>query len=292
MVLSRSAVQILSMALLVPWGITAWITAQAQEPQRASSYEVLQRAHGLLRNRFGRASNPQMLDAWPYASAEGKRAVCGEVTYSHPASGSKTNKRFVAWGTDVLVDDDEGFADNYGARCLTRLPDDGSIAQAQSVQERYSPELGLKGLRIGALRSSFDTSKWTCQRGNYVADELCFIMGDQTVAGVPVKGFALMFFDERLHSIQSTLARSDYHTVRLALTEKLGSPTVKVGTYQNAMGATFSGETLTWSLKGGGFQLEERYELNESMLVVKSEQVEALAASRAKGRAVRGADDL
>jgi hypothetical protein len=133
-----SGVRILWVGLLMVSQFT-WAPLRAQDqPQRATSQELIKRSYELIIRRFQRRSAPQILDAWPFEGTDTKRAVCGEVRYYASEKRELATHRFVAWSTEVAVESDATFPEIYSARCVKRLPDDGSIAKDQAFQAQFS----------------------------------------------------------------------------------------------------------------------------------------------------------
>lgn len=80
-----------------------------------------------------------------------------------------------------------------------------------------------------------------------------------TVAGVPTSLLVYQFVDGFLYQIYILLPHDGYHEVRRGLEKKWGPPTSQSNaTAQNAMGATFSSSTSTWTNDVSRIQLMER----------------------------------
>jgi hypothetical protein len=80
-----------------------------------------------------------------------------------------------------------------------------------------------------------------------------------TIAGVNTDMLIYHFVDGQLYQITAWLPHSGFSEVKNAYVEKLGRPTAEdASTYQNAFGAKFSGETLTWKNGVSAMLLVER----------------------------------
>ncbi|HXC39845.1 MAG TPA: hypothetical protein VN667_12960, partial [Burkholderiales bacterium] len=97
------------------------------------------------------------------------------------------------------------------------------VATAADAQEA----LDFKGVKLGALYSEFNVpgGRWSCQPfKRTLSDQVCSQRDNfkETIAGRPVQGITLFFYDERLATIIVAFHPDDFDTVVQALNARYG----------------------------------------------------------------------
>ncbi|MDP7597656.1 MAG: hypothetical protein QGI68_19120, partial [Pseudomonadales bacterium] len=101
-----------------------------------------------------------------------------------------------------------------------------------------------------------------------------------TVAGVETELLVYHFIDDKLYRISAFFEQDGYSDVKRALSAKYGNPSsTNVHEYQNAYGATFSGESLSWHRGVSSIDFIERYS-KYSALFFKHAELDSEAALR------------
>jgi len=103
----------------------------------------------------------------------------------------------------------------------------------------------------------------------------------ETVANVPAD-LMFAFVDGKLWDISAVFNQTDFETVKKAFTEKFGDPkSSESKVYQNAFGATFLGQILTWDNGTSTILLVERNQnLNTSSVHAEHTALAAIAKAR------------
>jgi hypothetical protein len=103
-----------------------------------------------------------------------------------------------------------------------------------------------------------------------------------TIADVKTELLVHHFVDGKLYRITAWLPHDGYLKVKMGLIAKEGDPDrEETSTYQNSFGATFTGESLTWTNAVSTITLTERFgRLDTSALVFEHRELAAMVHSR------------
>ncbi len=179
----------------------------------------------------------------------------------------------------------------------------GLIVAAISGQvqsQTASPPYDLKGDRLGMSLEDFKAKYRHSVRGDPREAPFCEDKGNgltecqiyfpfekaegkaaETIANVPAD-LMFEFVDGKLWGISAVFKQTDFETVKKGFTEKFGDPkSSESRMYQNAFGATFSGQILGWNNGTSTILLVERNRnLNTSSVQMEHTDLAAIANGR------------
>jgi hypothetical protein len=117
----------------------------------------------------------------------------------------------------------------------------------------------VKGVKLGSALTDWEAGAGSkCQKLAVTkGDDVTFLCPGATFAGLPVTEM-VSFYKGNLMSFYFQFPHDSYEQMRDAVKQKFGSPKEsKQETYQNAYGATFTGESLIWTNEVSSVSVEE-----------------------------------
>jgi hypothetical protein len=121
-------------------------------------------------------------------------------------------------------------------------------------------KLGFKGVELGSsLAQIASNPKFDCRVvSTPIADKVCSLRlhEKETIAGASIDSLFYFYDQTGLTGIVVNLEEKHFQPVVAALTEKFGSPSLKMETVKSLKGVAFENRTYRWSKPEGSLQAE------------------------------------